>query len=114
VQSFLKAGAVLVLGVVLHSVVRLLVRGQEVPLARLLDWSLAVAVAFYFSSHCVDCLELTFPAATRLLRLACAHMIAACRTLKEFWECIRHLDSTPDKPCICGSGRLFKNCHLKN
>lgn len=113
VPQFLKTSAYLILTIATDAIVRISKLETLALTIPLLDISVVIALVAYVAQHGADYLELVLASFTRLFGLVCGICVSlrwTLHTLRISWQ---HPELAANKPCVCGSGKQAKNCHLK-
>ncbi len=113
-DRFIKPGWFLLVTALMDVSVRWLGRGEPAILTKLLDLSIVMSLFFCIVQHFIEYLELTLVALGRLFAVASSQMVRVrCNTCR-LNKLLRSPENAPEVPCICGSGKMEKNCHFRD
>jgi hypothetical protein len=87
------------------------VLGPDPEVASLLHFSTLLALLFLVISHFSQPLEYIVLSLDRMVRLLCVALITLAFSLRLVYLRLKDIDTVPQEKCVCGSGRLFKNCN---
>jgi len=108
----LKACAALIIALLLDIIVRR-TAPQLKPILWLADFSTIMAMIFYVARHGIHDIELVLFGIGNLFRHVCCFLLMVRCTIRDFMSLWQSPEHVADRPCLCGSGRLSKSCHLR-
>jgi hypothetical protein len=114
-KRFLRPGSLFIVTLLLDVSARMIERGYPNPaFMALLDWSVIFAGLFYLAGHLLEYLEMLSVAATRTFMCTCSQLVVISVTARKFITVIKDSRLVETETCLCGSGKSFRNCCMKN
>lgn len=114
-KRFLQPGGLFLATLLLDVSARLIERGYETTaLTAILDWSVLLAGGFYLVGHLLEYVEDLPSAAAQTFRCLCSQFVAISVTMRRLIAVMRDSRLLETENCLCGSGKAFKNCCMRN